>query len=458
MPTVFPLVLVALTLAPAEDAEFQAAAERILDHQATQSRAYEILTELCDDIGHRLAGSPGADRAVQWGVESFRGFGLTGRLHRIEVPKWVRGRAEDVRIVGPREIRLRALALGGSIATPPNGLEGSVLVVESFEELRDRADEAAGKIVLFNKRMGPDGSGGTHGYGDVVPQRVGGAIEAAKVGAVGSMIRSVGTADFRLPHTGMMRYEDGVPQIPHVAISTEDADLIERFVARGKDVRVSMRLDCRTLGDVPSANVIGELRGRERPDEVVVIAAHLDSWDVGQGAQDDGTGVAACIEALRTLKELDLVPRRTVRAILYMNEENGLAGGTAYAADFAGELKDHVAAIEMDIGAFGVQGFGVSAGDGGVEMVSRLLRPLAAIGADAATRGGGGADIGPMRPAGVPQLGLRSDATRYFDYHHTEADTLDKVDPTELARCSAALAYLAWALAESEEPLPRLDG
>ncbi len=433
------------------------AARRIVSHQRDSSRAYEFLTELCDDVGHRLSGSPQAEAAVRWAVDVFRREGIDVRRHAITVPKWVRGDAEDVRVVEPCEVRLHALALGGSIPTPASGIEADVVVVEELEDLGERGREAEGKIVLFNRRMGPNADGHTYGYGQVVSQRVAGAIEAAKAGAVASLIRSVGTADFRLPHTGMMRYEKGVERIPHAAISSEDADLIARLVGRGKRVRVRMRLSCRDAGEVPSANVIGELRGRERPDEVVVIAAHLDSWDVGQGAHDDGVGVVSCIEALRLLKELDLRPRRTIRAILYMNEENGLAGGKAYAADFAAELASHVAAIEMDGGAFGVQGFGVTAGDGGTEWVTKLARPLAAIGAEQVTEGGGGADIGPMREHGVPQLGLRSDSTRYFDYHHTEADTLDKVDPVELSKCTAALAYLAYALAESERTLPRLD-
>lgn len=451
-----PVFVVTLVLTSSMD-EMPQVARRIIQHQATESRAYEILTELCDDVGHRLSGSPAADEAVRWAVDTFRRFGLDVRRHAIEVPKWVRGEPEDVRLTAPREIRLAALALGGSVGTPPGGVEAPVLIVEDFAELRERADEVRDCIVLFNRAMGPDGNGGTLSYGDVVPQRTSGAIEAGRLGAVASLIRSVGTADYRLPHTGQMRYSEDVPRIPHAAIAAEDADLIARLLARGRDVRVSMRLSCRDAGLVPSANVIGELRGRERPDEVVVIAAHLDSWDVGQGAHDDGTGVAACIEALRALKELGLRPRRTVRAILYMNEENGLAGGRAYAADFAGELDRHVAAIEMDIGAFGVRGFGVTAGPGGVEMVRELTRPLAEIGAGEVTQGGGGADIGPLRAHGVPLLGLRSDGTRYFDYHHTEADTLDKVDPTELAKCTAALAYLAYALAESEATLSRLE-
>lgn len=433
------------------------AARRIIDHQLSRSRAYDWLEELCDDIGHRLSGSPQAEEAVRWGRDRLRSFGLDQvRLQSIMVHKWVRGRPEEIEMVSPRRQTLRGLALGGSVATPIRGIEAEVMAVETFEELMERRDEAQGKIVLFTRSMGPDGSGGTLGYGDVVSQRTAGAIEAARVGAVASLIRSVGTADFRLPHTGMMRYREGVPQIPHAALSSEDSELLSRLLSRGQDVRVRMRMDCRDEGEVPSANVIADWRGRELPEEVVVIGGHLDSWDVGQGAQDDGVGVVACMEALRVLKELDLRPRRTIRVVLFMNEENGLAGGRAYAREHADALESHVAAIEMDGGAFGVRGFGISAGDGGLDRLSFLREPLGRIGADRLTPGGGGADIGPMRASGVPQIGLRSDSTRYFDYHHTEADTLDKVDPLELAKCTAALAVLAYALAEMEEPLPRL--
>jgi len=433
------------------------AAGKIIQHQQTESRAYEILEELCDDVGHRLAGSKQAEEAVTWGVEIFRRFGFEdARRHPILVPVWVRGDREEVELLEPRRQRLAALALGGSIATPDGGVEAEVMAVEDFEELKARKDEVQGKIVLFNQAMGPNGQGGTLGYGDVVPQRVAGAIEAGRLGAVASVIRSVGTADFRLPHTGMMRYAEDVPKIPHAALAAEDADLIVRLLKRDKTVRLRMELSCWSEEDAPSANVIAELRGREHPEQIVVIGGHLDSWDVGQGAHDDGVGIAATIETLRLLKQLDLRPRRTIRAVLFMNEENGLAGGKAYAKDHAAELANHVAAIEMDGGAFQVQGFGISAGEGGLERLDFLKDLLAPIGADGLTRGGGGADIGPMRSAGVPQLGLRSDSTDYFDIHHTEADTLDKVDPEELAKCTAALAIMAYALAEMEEPLPRL--
>lgn len=449
-----------LLAAPAADDQqaVAAAARRIADHQLGQGRAYDWLEELCDDVGHRLSGSDQAEEAVRWAARRLRGFGLDDvRLEPVMVPRWVRGEPEVVELIEPRAQRLAALALGGSIATPRTGIEADVMAVETFDELEERKDEAAGKIVLFNRAMGPDANGGTLGYGDVVPQRVAGAIEAARRGAVASLIRSVGSANFRLPHTGMMRYQDGVPKIPHAAISAEDADLIVRLLARGKAVRIRLQLDCRDEGMVPSANVVADLRGREKPEEIVVIGGHLDSWDVGQGAQDDGTGVVACMEALRVLKELDLRPRRTVRCVLFMNEENGLAGGNAYARDHAGELDRHVAAVEMDGGAFGVRGFGISAGEGGVEGLSWLSPALAPIGAGELRPGGGGADIGPMRAAGVPQIGLRSDSTRYFDYHHTQADTLDKVDRQELDKCAAALAILAFALAETAEPLPRLE-
>lgn len=454
------LVASALLASPVagEQVTIAAAATKIIEHQRSSSRSHEILEELCDDVGHRLAGSEGADRAVDWAVGIFKRFGIEHvRRQAIMVPKWVRGEQQLVELVLPRRYRLNALSLGGSVPTPAEGLIADVLAVNTFDELKAREAEVEGKIVLFNRAMGPDGQGGTIGYGTAVSQRVRGAIEAARSGAVASIIRSVGTANFRLPHTGQMRYADNVREIPHAAIAAEDADLIMRLLARGKRVQIQMKMDCSYQGEVPSANVIAELKGSERPDEVVVIGCHLDSWDVGQGAQDDGVGVAACIETIRLLGELGLRPRRTIRAVLYMNEEAGLSGGKAYAKEFADQLDGHVAAIEMDGGAFRFLGFGVSAGEGGLErlrFVDDLLEPL---GAEKMRQGGGGADISPMRPAGVPQLGLRSDTTRYFDYHHTAADTFDKVDAVELSKCTAGLAIMAFALAEMDEPLPRLN-
>jgi Zn-dependent M28 family amino/carboxypeptidase len=268
------------------------------------------------------------------------------------------------------------------------------------------------------------------------------------------LIRSLGTADFRLPHTGALRYDDDAPRIPSAAIATEDADQLVRLIESGEPVRVRMRMNHRTLPDATSHNVIGEIRGRERPEEVVLIGAHLDSWDAGCGAHDDGAGVVAVMESLRILAAMDRAPRRTVRGVLFTNEENGLRGGRDYAERYSDVV--HVSAAEMDSGGFPPRGYGISAGEGAVEMLEGILAPLAAIGANEAFGRGGGADIGPLRKFGTPMLAHVVDTERYFDYHHTAADTLDKVDPVELRKNVAAMAWVAWALAESQETLPRL--
>jgi len=282
-----------------------------------------------------------------------------------------------------------------------------------------------------------------------------GAIEAAKLGAVATMIRSVGSAPFRLVHTGAMRYEEGVPKIPAAAISEEDADLIHRLLASGETVRVHLELGCATLPDAESANVVADLRGRKRPDEIVLIGAHLDSWDLGTGAIDDGAGVAIVMETMRLLRALDLHPRRTIRAVLYTNEENGTRGGKGYKEAHENELAKHVVAIESDSGGARPKGFGVSAGAGAVDLVRAIASRLRPVGADDVSADGGGADISSLKLAGVPQMSLRQDSTYYFDYHHTAADTLDKVDRTELAMNVAAMAVMAYALADREETLAR---
>jgi Zn-dependent M28 family amino/carboxypeptidase len=286
--------------------------------------------------------------------------------------------------------------------------------------------------------------------------RYSGAVAAAKAGAVGMLIRSLATADFRLPHTGAMAYQDGVPRVPAAAIAPEDADLIHRFLAAGSSVTVTFTMSCKTLPDAESANVIGEIRGSASPDEIVVIGGHLDSWDVGTGAQDDGAGCAISMEALRLIRSLGLKPKRTIRAVLFTNEENGLRGGKGYADAHAAELDKHVAAIESDSGGARPLGFGVSAGEGAAPIVRKLAAPLAPFASDDVVEGGGGADIAPMAErAGVPQLGLRQDGTHYFDVHHTMADTLDKVDAHDLAMNATAMAVMAWQLANLDPPLPR---
>lgn len=456
MKGLLPSVLVLAVAGPTSAVEPSDVAARIVGAALVRSRAYDTLAHLTDRIGPRLSGSSGLESAVRWtAAEMERNGADRAWTDKVMVPHWVRG-AERARIVAPVEQTMHAVALGGSVPTPEEGITAEVIEAETYDELHALGATVKGKIVLYSKRMVRNG-GEKDGYGAAVRYRSSGAVEAAKLGAVGALLRSVGTATFRLPHTGMTSYDEQVPKIPFAAIADEDADLIHRLLQSGNPVRVQLVLGCAILPDSESANVIADFRGRDKADEIVVIGAHLDSWDLGTGAIDDGAGVAIVMETMRLLKSLDLRPRRTIRAVLFTNEENGLRGGRAYAEAHRDELPGHVAAIESDSGGAKPLGFGVSAGTGGDAAVRAIAANLKSIGADEVTVGGGGADISPMRPAGVPQIGLRQDATRYFDYHHTAADTLDKVDPHELAMNVAALAVLAYSLAERDETLPRIE-
>lgn len=447
-----PAALVAISARGAHAAEPSDAAGRILGLALVDGRAWDKLAWLTDRIGHRLSGSEALDRAVEWTAEEFRRDGIEHVwTEKVMVPKWVRGHGA-ARIVAPVEREMALLALGMSVGTPQGGIEAPVIEVTSFEELEAAGQEVAGKIVLYNRPI-ERGWGKENGYGTVVKLRGSGASRAATLGAVGMLIRSLGTADFDLPHTGALRYDAEQPEIPAAAVAAEDAELMHRLLASGDEVRVHLDLGCHMAGEAESANVLAELRGAEKPDEIVLIGAHLDSWDVGQGAHDDGAGCAMVLETMRVLRRLGERPKRTIRAVLFTNEENGLRGGKDYAERHGAER--HVAAIETDSGGFRPLGFGVTAGEGGVELVAGLTRGLAAIGADAVTPEGGGADIGPLRKDhGVPVIGMHVDVDRYFDYHHTNADTLDKVDRADLDRGVAALAVLAYGLAQSDEVLP----
>ncbi len=442
------LLLVSTGVSPSDPVQ------RIIDAGLRSDGAYRKLAWLADRIGPRLSGSEGLEKAVVWCAEEMRRDALDKVwTEKVMVPHWVRGEASG-RILAPAAHPMAILALGMSDGTPPEGITAEVVEVSSFDGVKALGDKAKGKIVLYNKRIYPNG-GDDRGYGSAVGLRYTGAAEAAKAGAVGMLIRSLATADLRLPHTGGMAYEDGVPRIPAAAISPEDAELIHRFLAAGEAVKVTFAMSCKTLPDAESANVIGEVRGSDAPEEVVVIGGHLDSWDVGTGAQDDGAGCAISMEAIRLIQSLGVKPKRTIRAVLFTNEENGLRGGKAYAEAHAAELAGHVAAIESDSGGARPLGFGVSAGAGALDVVKRLAARLAPFAADDVQEGGGGADISPMAPAGVPQLGLRQDSTHYFDVHHTMADTLDKVDPHDLAMNATAMAAMAWQLANLDPPLPR---
>ena len=453
--TIVICILLGTALAPvaATGEEADEAVRQLVDAALAENQAWDKLAWLTDRIGHRLGGSEQLERAVAWAVEQARRDGLKQAwTEEVAVPHWVRG-AESARIVAPTTHDLALLALGGSVPTPAEGITAEVVRVRDFDELRAAGERVRGRIVLYDKPI-QAGFRNKNGYGSAAGLRVDGAIEAARLGGVATLVRSLGTADFRLPHTGMMRYEEGLPRIPSAAVAAEDAELIGRLLEAGETVRVELKLGCRNLPDATSANVVIDLPGRERPEEIVLIGCHLDSWDVGTGAIDDGAGCAIVMETLRLLRRLDRPPRRTVRAVLFTSEEFGVQGARAYAEKHEPEMPLHVAAIEADMGGTRPLGFGVSAGPGGIEIVRELAAGLAPLEADQVLEGGGGADISALRPYGVPMLNLHQESSRYFDYHHSPADTLDKINRAELDRSVAALAVMTYLLAEREAPPP----
>lgn len=426
---------------------------RLVGAALTDGIAEARLAELTDGIGPRLAGSPGAAAAVEWALRRFREDGLRAWTEPVTVAHWVRGeeRAEVVRAAPLPPQALAVAALGGSAPTPPGGVAAEVIEARSLDEVRALGERVRGRIVLFQHDMPARG-----GYGDSVGLRARGPAEAARLGAVAALVRSLATASLRDAHAGQTSFPPDVAPIPAASVSIEDADLLHRLAARGP-VAVRLVLGC-GAGDPPevrTANVIAELRGRERPDEIVVLAAHLDSWDLGTGAIDDGAGVAMVMEAMRAIAQLGIPPRRTVRAVLYMNEEDGLDGALAYASAHAAELPRHVAAIEADSGAGRPLGLAIEGGAPAGGLLGRVLAPLAAMGAAGVRDHEGGADLAPLGDGRVPTLGLWQDGARYFDWHHSPADTLDKVDPRELAAGAAALAVAGFGLAEADETLPR---
>ena len=431
-------------------------AAKIIAAARADRGAYDKLSELTDRVGHRLAGSPELDRAIAWAAGAMKADGLAVHTEKVMVPHWARG-AEDAAVTAPIERPLSIIGLGGTVATPKGGVTAPLVVVHDWKELEAAGDRAKGAIVLYDVAMPAWTEEHGSGYGQVVEYRFGGASRAAKLGAVGVLMRSVTAHSLHTPHTGAMGYEDGVAKIPAAAITVEDAELLARLAAKGA-VSVHLRLESQQLPDVESANVIGELRGRDKPDEIVVIGGHIDSWDVGQGAHDDGAGCVTMMEAVRVLAQLGLAPRRTIRVVLFTNEENGTRGAKGYAEQHKSELANTVLAIESDSGGFSPRGFSVGHKDPEATKrlharfaeIATLLRP---IGANRVTEGHGGTDIGPMTPAGVPQIGLDVDNRTYFDIHHTEADTLDKVDPAQLALDVAAVAVVAYIAADAPDRL-----
>jgi carboxypeptidase Q len=441
---------------PAIPQETRRIAESLRESGFAGTRASEWVRGLIDTAGPRLSGSTGDKASIAWGLVTLKALGFANvRAEKVLAPHWERG-VESGEVTAPHPHKLFLTALGGSVGTAESGLEAELLEVGSLDELAAKKEaDVRGKIVFFNKRMRRTADGA--GYGETVPVRGRGASRAAKLGAVGVLIRSVGTDSNRTPHTGSLRYEAGVPKIPAAALSNPDADLLERLCREGKPVRVRFTLGCRDLGLAETANVIGEIPGRGKPEEIVLLAAHRDSWDLGEGAIDDGAGCGVVIEAARLIAELRQRPRRTIRVMLAGNEENGLAGGRAYHADHETELPRHVAALEADLGAGRPTGFSWNAGPTAeplVREIAALLEPLG--GNDVRSTGAGGADILRLVLAGVPLFSVRQDASRYFDWHHTANDTFDKIEPESLDLMTAAVAVFAYVAASVPEPFERI--
>ena len=418
-------------------------ASRLIGEAVASDFAWQRLALLSDTYGSRLSGSPNLEAAIRWAVEEMKRDGLENvHTEPVKVPHWVRGR-ESLEIVGAIPQPLVMLGLGNSVGTPAAGIEADLLVVRSFEELDAVRDRVKGKIVLFNVPFTT--------YGETVRFRATGPSRVAALGGAAMLVRAVGPAGLRTPHTGTLTYADGQPQIPAAAVTTEDAARLQRMVDRGTQVRLKLMMEARFLPDADSFNVVGEIRGRELPNEVVVIGGHFDSWDVGTGSTDDGGGCIATWEALRVMKKLNLRPRRTVRVVLWTNEENGGRGGLAYRDQHLAELPHHVMMLESDSGVFRPTGFGFSGTEAGRSRIRDIATLLAGIHMDAIGSSGGGADIGPsVQQAGIPALSLDGDGN-YFLIHHTPADTVDKIEPLDLAHSAAAIAVMSYVVAEMPE-------
>jgi carboxypeptidase Q len=436
-----------LAQAPSEWlAPYREPASRLIDAAVADQAAWSRLAVLTDTFGHRLSGSPGLDGAIAWAVAEMKKDGLDNvRAEPAMVPRWIRGR-ESVEILEPVVRPLAMLGLGGSIGTSHDGIVADAVVVSSFDDLEARAKDVAGRIVVYNVPFTD--------YGQTVQYRAHGATRAAKLGALAAIVRSVGPMGLRTPHTGSFPYEAGVTRIPAAAIAAEDAEQLQRMQDRGERIRLKLTMEAQTLADAPSANVVGEIVGRERPGETVVVGCHFDSWDVGTGAVDDGGGCVAAWEAVRLLKQLGLRPRRTLRVVLFTNEENGLRGGLAYRDQHRDDLANHVMMLEADLGFFPPLAFGFSGNDRARAAVTQIAALLEGIGVSEVRASGGGADIGPsVQAASIPAMSFNGDAKPYFLIHHTPADTIDRVDPKDLARAVAAMSVMAYVVADMPERL-----
>ena len=445
-----PIVLVAVLFAFASLSTFaqppnwldtyRAPAAKLIAASQGSDFAWQRLAEVTDLYGHRLSGSVGLERAIDWAVAEMKKDGLDNvRKERVLVPKWVRGR-ESLMLLEPVPQPLVMLGLGNSVGTGPEGVTADVIVIKNFEDLDKRAADVKGKIVLFNVPF--------TNYGETVQYRTTGPSRAVRHGAVAMLVRAVGPTGLRTPHTGSTTYAADAPSIPAAAIPAEDAERLQRLQNRGVRIRATLTMEARFEADAESFNVVGELTGRELPNEVVVMGGHWDSWDVGVGATDDGGGCVVTWEALRLMKSLGLRPRRTVRVVLWTNEENGLRGGNGYRDQHKAELKDHVMMLESDGGVFDPAGFGFTGPDGARRTVTAIASLLASLGANKIEAGGGGADIGPsVTAASIPSMSHLVSGN-YFLIHHTPADTMERITPKQMADNAAAIAVMVYAVAD----------
>ncbi|MCC7233352.1 MAG: M20/M25/M40 family metallo-hydrolase [Bacteroidia bacterium] len=449
-------LIVLLLIVPSPDLFSQQSDSTVIRSIYTEAldngKGYEWLRDLTQHIGHRLSGSPEAAKAVVWAEKLMIEAGADSVwLQKVMVPHWVRGAKEKGVIIdgSNHSQQVTITALGNSVATPDSGITAPIIEVHDFSELPLLGKEnIQGKIVFYNHPFDQAFVNTFHAYGEAVEYRWSGPSEAARYGAVATVCRSMTNSTDDVPHTGAMDYNDSLPEIPCVAISTTGADLLSRIIRADKGVKFFMQMNCRMLDSATSYNVIGEIKGRSHPEEIIVNGGHLDSWDVGQGAHDDGAGVVQAVEVLRLFKTLGIKPERTVRAVAFMNEENGLRGGVTYAARIDTVKEKHIAAIESDAGGFTPMGFGLDMSEAKklkIQSWKPLFIPYNVWSWD---QGHGGADIGPMkRRLQVPQIGLAVDSQRYFDYHHSPADTFDKVNRRELLLGTATMASLTYLLA-----------
>lgn len=431
---------------------YDSVAIRLLESGLRNCEAFQMLKELTSHAPHRLSGSPDAARAVDLTKKMMEQRGLNKvHLEAIMVPHWVRGPVEEATITrstSKKGTKLTICALGGSVATPKRGIEAEVIEVKSFEQLRTLGESAKNKIIFFNRPFDPTKFNTFETYGGAVDQRSRGAVEAARAGGVAALVRSMTHVIDDVPHTGAMGYVDTVKKVPAAAISTLDADMLSKLLLQEKNIRVRIQLTCKTLPDTPSANVVGEITGSEKPDEVIVVGGHLDCWDKGQGAHDDGGGCMQAIEVIQLMRKLGVKPKRTIRAVMFMNEENGNRGGKAYATapERAGEK--HIAAIESDRGVFAPRGISVQADSSVLAKVQAWRSLFERMYADRIFPGYSGVDVSAIVERGAAGFGLDVETQRYFDYHHSDNDTIDKVNPRELELGAIVEALLCYLISE----------